>query len=342
MKQIRLVATVLVLLIIFSFTLPAYAVVTSLKTDKTLYIKNMDTTMTFTGTAGEEDINEIVTVVIYGPGNIFIKPALSGIVSSDRTFEIKMSEKNFANINSHGTYNATGFMTYQKKEQGLSVMFDYSTDGNPVRPTSTTTTSQPSQTSSQSSTTPSSSTSQTSSSSSSTSSSDSSDGEKSIQEKIQERIEAAKKQQSTDSDSGDSEKTIEEKIKERIEAAKNQGKTDTEVPTEEPTPTPDDKPAEKPEEVKTPNSSTNNQDFDLMVLYIAIGLGAAAAVGVAIYGMKLKPKFLAKVVSDTSTGTQTVSSTDEEDYSLMILKNRLAKGEISVQEFNELKRALSG
>jgi len=30
----------------------------------------------------------------------------------------------------------------------------------------------------------------------------------------------------------------------------------------------------------------------------------------------------------------------EEDYSLMILKNRLAKGEITIEEFNRLKDAL--
>lgn len=34
-------------------------------------------------------------------------------------------------------------------------------------------------------------------------------------------------------------------------------------------------------------------------------------------------------------------SPDEEDYSLMILKNRLAKGEITVKEFDELKQKLA-
>ena len=34
-------------------------------------------------------------------------------------------------------------------------------------------------------------------------------------------------------------------------------------------------------------------------------------------------------------------SPSEEDYSLMILKNRLAKGEITVKEFDELKQKLS-
>jgi len=34
-------------------------------------------------------------------------------------------------------------------------------------------------------------------------------------------------------------------------------------------------------------------------------------------------------------------SPSEEDYSLMILKNRLAKGEITVKEFDELKKKLS-
>jgi hypothetical protein len=335
MIHTRLLGTGITLLIILSLVMPAYSEVTSLKTDKTLYIKNQDKTMIFTGTAGEEDINEIVTIVIYGPGNIFIKPAQSGIVSSDRSFKITISEKNFANINSHGTYNATAFMTYQQKSEGLSVLFDYSTDGNPVRPTQTTTTSQPTQTSSQSSTTTSSSTSQTSSSSS-TEQSD--DGGKSIQEKIQERIEAAK-QQSQTTDTGDPEKSIEEKIKERIEASKNPPTGTTDPEQEAPT---DDtaKPEEKPEETKKPDAA-NSSYIDSNIMYVAIGIGAAAAVGVAVYGMKLKPKFLAREVSDTSSTSQQITSGEEEDYSLMILKNRLAKGEISVEEFNELKRALS-
>ncbi|MGQ0795748.1 MAG: hypothetical protein ACT4N5_06170 [Nitrosopumilaceae archaeon] len=331
MKQTSLVAAGLAILIIFSFTLPAYSEVTSLRTNKALYIKNQDTSMTFTGTAGEENISDMATVVIYDPGGNFVK-AFSGSVGADRTFEIRISGKDFTKISSHGTYNATGFIV--QKKDGVSVTFDYSIDGNPIHPTQTTPT--PTQTSTQPTQTTSSS--QTSSSSQSSSSS-SDDGKKSIQEKIQERIEAAKQQSQTTDDS-DSEKSIEEKIKERIEAAKNP-QTGTADPEQE-APTDDTaKPEEKPEETKKPDS-TNNPYIDSNIMYIAIGVGAAAAVGVAMYGMKLKPKFLAREVSDTSSTNQQTTSSEEEDYSLMILKNRLAKGEISVEEFNELKRALSG
>ena len=313
-------------LIVISLAVPAYADVNSLKTDKTLYKKNTDTTMIFTGTADEEDINEIVTIVIYDPGNIFVKPAHSGIVSSEKTFEIKISEKDFSKISSHGTYNATAFMSDQQRADGISITFDYSVDGNPIRPTTQPApTPQPTPTPTPTPTT--------------TTQQSEDDSGKSIQDRIQERIEAAKKQQSQTTDS--TEKSIEDKIKERIEAAKNQGtKANTTDSTGGVKPTDNTtKSTEKPG-TTTKNESNN---LDSIILYVVIGLGAAAAVGVAIYGMKLKPKFLAREVSgNVSTDQQSdSSSSQEEDYSLMILKNRLAKGEITVGEFNELKRALT-
>ena len=335
MAQIKSLFTVsFALLLVISLTIPAYAEVNSLKTDKTLYVKNKDTTMTFTGTAGEEDINQIVTIVIYDPGGNFVKPAHSGYVGIGKTFEVEVSEKDFSKVTSQGTYNATAFV--KQRTSGVSITFDYSVDGNPIHPgTQTTSTSQPTQTTS----TPSSS----SSSSTTPRSQDSSDG-KSIQDKIQERIEAAKKQGSQTTSTSDSEKSIEDKIKERIEAAKK-SQTNTTTTGEKPTDTttkPVTKPTEKPEETKKPDTSANNQSWlDSNVLYIAIGLGAAVAIVVAIYAMKIKPKFLAREVSDNVSTQQTGPSTQEDDYALMILKNRLAKGEITVEEFNELKKALT-
>jgi outer membrane biosynthesis protein TonB len=321
----RLFTLCFAFLIIISLAIPAHADVTSLKTDKTLYKKNVDTTMTFTGTAEEEDINEIVTIVIYDPGTNFVKPAKSGIVSSGKTFEIKISEKDFSKISSHGTYNATAFMSDQQRVDGISITFDYSVDGNPIHPTTQPApTPQPTPTPTPSPTT--------------TTPQPEDDSGKSIQDRIQERIEAAKKQQSQTTDS--TEKSIEDKIKERIEAAKNQGtKTNTTDSTGGDKPVDGTIPKEKPD-----NTGANNPvSLEANILFIALGIGAAAAVGVAVYTMKLKPKFLAREVSDNvSTDQQhSDSSPQEEDYSLMILKNRLAKGEITVGEFNELKRALT-
>jgi hypothetical protein len=323
MSQIkRLFATGFALLIIISFAVPAYAEVTSLKTDKTLYKKNVDTTMTFIGTAAEGDINQIVTIVIYGPTDNFVKPAHSGYVGADKTFEVKIGEKDFASISSHGTYKATAFM--KQKTAGVTITFDYSVDGSPIQPTT--------QPSTQPTTTPTSPT--TSPTTTPTQSTDDSDG-KSIQEKIQERIEAAKKQQTPTTDS--TEKSIEERIQERIDAAKNQGtKTNTTGSTGGVKPT-GNTTKEKPDST----GSDNPVSLDANILFIALGVGAAAAVAIAVYSMKLKPKLLAREVSDNvSTEPQPTDSSHEEDYALMILKNRLAKGEISVEEFNRLKQAL--
>jgi len=324
----RLITLCFALLIVISLAIPAYADVTSLKSDKTLYKKNVDTTMTFTGTAEEEDINEIVTIVIYDPGTNFVKPAKSGVVTSGKTFEIKISEKDFTKISSHGTYNATAFMSDQQRVDGISITFDYSIDGNPIHPTTQPApTPQPTQ---QPTPTP--------TPSPTTTQQSEDDSGKSIQDRIQERIEAAKKQQSQTTDS--TEKSIEDKIKERIEAAKNQGtKTNTTGSTGGDKPGDTTIPKEKPD-----TTSTNNPvSLEANILFIALGIGAAVAVGVAVYTMKLKPKFLAREVSDNVSPDQqhSDSSLQEEDYSLMILKNRLAKGEITVGEFNELKRALT-
>ena len=315
------------LLIIISLTVPAYAEVISLKTDKPLYKKNSDTEMIFTGTAEEKDISEIVTVVIYDPGNNFVKPVHSGIVSSDKTFEVKISGKDFSKFTSHGIYNATAFMTYQQKVEGLSITFDFSLDGSPVYHPNTQSTP-----TSQSTSTPTPTPSQTTTPTQQ--SEDDSDG-KSIQEKIQERIDAAKKQGSQTDTTDSTEKSIEDKIQERIDAAKKQDSTGGVKPTGNTT-TPNEKP--------DPIGSNNTTSLDSSILYPLIGLGAAAAVGITVYGMKHKPKFMTREVSE-NVSTEQIQHTDsttphEEDYALMILKNRLAKGEITVEEFNELKRAL--
>jgi len=322
MAQKRIFPLCFAFLIVISLAVPAYADVNSLKTDKTLYKKNTDMTMTFTGTADEEDINEIVTIVIYDPGNNFVKPAHSGIVSSEKTFEIKISEKDFSKISSHGTYNATAFMTDQQKIDGFSITFDYSIDGSPVSHPTTqpVPTPQPTQTPIPSPTT------------TPQEPEDDSDG-KSIEEKIQERIEAAKKQGSQTSGNTDSGKSIQEKIQERIDAEK---KKESQINTTGNTTIPKEKPDA---------SNTNNENnIDSNVSYIVIGLGAAAAVGVAVYGMKHKPKHMTDYVWDDASGEQIQHSdsqtTREEDYALMILKNRLAKGEITIEEYNELKSAL--
>lgn len=56
---------------------------------------------------------------------------------------------------------------------------------------------------------------------------------------------------------------------------------------------------------------------------------------------EMSKKNIKKSMTAEDISENTKSSEDmEENYSLMILKNRLAKGEITIEEFNNLKKAL--
>ena len=301
--------------------MPAYAEVVSFKTDKTFYKKGEK--ITFSGVLEPEDINAIVSIRVKDShGTLAVFRQTFSDIDQNFKLDIDTSNRDF-HFDTHGIYNATAFLN--NLANGMTITFDFSLDGSPVyHPNTQPTTPQPTPTSTP---TPSQTTTPTQQPE------DDSDG-KSIQEKIQERIDAAKKQGS-DTDTTDSEKSIEEKIQERIDAAKKQDTTDEVKPTGNTT-TPNEKP--------DPIGSNNTTSLDSSILYPVVGLGAAAAIGITVYGMKHKPKFMARDVSE-NVSTEQIQHTDsstphEEDYALMILKNRLAKGEITVEEFNELKRAL--
>jgi hypothetical protein len=90
-----------------------------------------------------------------------------------------------------------------------------------------------------------------------------------------------------------------------------------------------------------PSFVFNNLLYPLMVL---AGVGVIVAV---IIGKKnrlwFKPNFKSPERHDTNDSVESEKQYDvsvEEDYSLMILKNRLAKGEITIEEYNRLKDAL--
>ena len=83
------------------------------------------------------------------------------------------------------------------------------------------------------------------------------------------------------------------------------------------------------------------------VLYPLIALAGAGVIAAVLIGKKNKLWFntnskstLKQDFSDSSGPTQQENDSIEEDYSLMILKNRLAKGEITIEEYNRLKDAL--
>jgi hypothetical protein len=324
-KHERIITLCCLFLIVCSLAIPAHAEVKSLHTDKPLYKKNTDKTIIFSGTTEEDDINEIVTVVIYDPAGNFVKPAHSAYVGIEKTFEVKIPEKDLAAFSSHGIYNATAFIV--QKAEGVSTTFDFSLDGSPI--THPTTPSAPTQSSPTE--TPSEQTSTTESDSSideSTITDDlSNEDGKSIQEKIKERIEATKKikelQNMSQQSSGN-------KVNQTNENA-TAGNT---IPSDVSTDTKNE----------SPKPSENELGFDSNLLYVILGVVGAGVSGAAVYVIRHKPKtqdysqYFAPAEKTETSEKPSVQS--EDDYALMILKNRLAKGEITIDEFNELKQAL--
>jgi len=79
-------------------------------------------------------------------------------------------------------------------------------------------------------------------------------------------------------------------------------------------------------------------------LYPLIALAGAGVIVAVLYVKKNKLWFNSdfKSTNRRDDSMKPVEKEDDtvEDYSLMILKNRLAKGEITIEEFNRLKDAL--
>ena len=80
-------------------------------------------------------------------------------------------------------------------------------------------------------------------------------------------------------------------------------------------------------------------------LYPLIALVGAGIIVAVLYAKKNKLWFNFDFKSENKQIDNSIKSIEkddfiDEDYSLMILKNRLAKGEITIEEFNRLKDAL--
>ncbi|HEV2193580.1 MAG TPA: fibronectin type III domain-containing protein [Nitrosopumilaceae archaeon] len=96
--------------------------------------------------------------------------------------------------------------------------------------------------------------------------------------------------------------------------------------------------------VGTTSDKISSIDFNNM-LYPLIALAGAGVIAAVLYGKKNNLWFnsnfkLMKKQDDSIASVEKEDDFVEEDYSLMILKNRLAKGEITIEEFNRLKDAL--
>lgn len=315
--------------ITISFAIPVYGEVKSLKADKTLYA-NGDTII-FSGTVDKEDFRKMVNIVIHDPQNNFVG-ITAGFSEEDNTFHIpvKTTDAQFQNkFALKGTYNATAFITVESK--GITLGFDFSPDGSPVvhsqtttpvPPPKTETTEEPKPKQDVTSQTQPDTTQQTS------------DGGKSVQEKIQERIEIAKKQREALSKPPVQTAPTENHIVNQTSSVNVVNNTVT-------------KPVTHTEE-KSAGTDMNTGQFDLdssSFIYAIAGIVGAAAVAAIIYGVKNKKKNKkqAEPKDEQAQKTEAQEKTilpPEDQYPLMILKNRLAKGEITIEEFNELKDAL--
>ncbi len=97
--------------------------------------------------------------------------------------------------------------------------------------------------------------------------------------------------------------------------------------------------------VGTTENKTSSFDFNNL-LYPLIALAGVGVIVAVVYGKKnslwFSPNQKSRIKYETSNyeSTEKTSESQEEDYAFMILKNRLAKGEITIEEFNRLKDAL--
>ena len=321
MKDVRkLFALCCFFVIATSLIMPAYAEVKSLKTDKTFYIKGEK--ITFSGTVGATDAGDLVTIVIEDPNSTFVRLA-QAYPDVDDKFQATVDTK--TKFVSHGIYNATAFIT--NKAEGITINFDFSLDGSPVIHPQTETepdTSSPPETSTET---------QTSDNNENPSeqpdtSTETSDGGKSIQDKIKERIEMAKKLKESQNNPPTTVPSANQTASSNSTATNDDSKnTNTDSTTEE----------------KSDISGVATAQDLGSNLYVIIGLVGGGAVAAGVYVAKVMPRHRTVSESDYSPVKKTESgkpSLAEEDYAMMILKNRLAKGEISVEEFNERKRAL--
>ncbi len=123
---------VLLSVIVVSLTIiPAYAEVTSLKTNTSFY--KGGSKIYFSGTVLDTDPPN-VTLLLFDPTDKFISLA-SGMADSNHTFQIIVDTSTSDNQQKFalkGTYNATAFIA--TKENGKTVAFTFSPDGSPVIP----------------------------------------------------------------------------------------------------------------------------------------------------------------------------------------------------------------
>lgn len=130
-KQGLYLIALLSVIVVSLTVIPAYAEVTSLKTNAPFY--KGGSKIYFSGAVLDTDPPN-VTILLFDPTNKFISLA-SGVADSNHTFQIIVdtsTSDNQQKFSLKGTYNATAFIA--TKENGKTVSFIFSPDGSPVIP----------------------------------------------------------------------------------------------------------------------------------------------------------------------------------------------------------------
>ena len=125
-KRKNLLSWILLVIISTSLSIPAYAEVETIKTDRLFY--SVGDKILFSGTVDEED-SGLVTIVIRDSNDKFVL-LTQAFINSDNTFERSVDTNEKFSV--HGIYNATAFLV--NMTEGSLTRFDYSLDGSPVKP----------------------------------------------------------------------------------------------------------------------------------------------------------------------------------------------------------------
>ena len=258
--------TLLLALSFVSLTVvPAYAEVTSLQTDRSLY--SIDMSIYFTGTVSSTDSQKLVNLMIQDPdGKIILMTGK--YADSNNTFQIIVNTADPSQFSLKGTYSASAFV--DSKQSGETITFDFSPDGSPVSHTSESSGVIPSQ--------------------------------NEMNNTNQETI--------TNNNKSPSNENI--TIVDSVTASKKTNVTLT------------------PSDLPTSSPQLTNVFYPLMVV------GGAGLVGFILYQKKKKGHDVSKQSEESS-----IKNKPDKDYALTILKNRLAKGEITLEEFKMTRDALS-
>ena len=264
-KLVLLVALFIPCLIV----IPAYAEVTSLQTDRSLYAIDMN--VYFTGTVDGTDSQKLVNLLIKDPNGKIILMTGKFAATND-TFQITVNTNDPSQFYLKGKYQATAYV--DNASNGKTVFFDFSPNGSPVIISTTS----------------------------------------------QNGINSSN---FVDSDtlSKTSELNQHEFVLHENMSIADVGNTSKSIP------------------LITSNVKQSSNEYDLeAIVYPAMIICGVGIVGLIAY-RKMK---MSKAESDQSK--QPIPVIDDidnrEDYALSVLKNRLARGEITIEEFKITKDAL--